>query len=153
MPRKVRESTFNHFKVLTLVCSRHFMNMLCPFQIALGGRYSREFFNRHGDLRHIRRLRFWPLDKVLVEKYEFSERDAKDMADFLIPILDFDPEKRPTAAQCLLHPWMNAGPNNLEPRVPDAQSKATDTVNSEQIKRDKEKKEAMEVRMGKMSIV
>ncbi|KAK6778504.1 hypothetical protein RDI58_025222 [Solanum bulbocastanum] len=124
-----------------------------PRKIALGGRYSREFFNRHGDLRHIRRLRFWPLDKVLVEKYEFSEQDAKDMADFLIPILDFDPEKRPTAAQCLLHPWINTGPNTLEPRVPDARSNAADTINSEQIRRDKEKKEAMEVRMGNMAIV
>ncbi|KAJ8570793.1 hypothetical protein K7X08_037765 [Anisodus acutangulus] len=123
-----------------------------PRKIALGGRYSREFFNRHGDLRHIRRLRFWPLDKVLVEKYEFSEQDAKGMADFLIPILDFVPEKRPTAVQCLLHPWINAGPNSLEPRVPDAQSKADDTVNSEQIKRDKEKKESMEVGMGNMAI-
>lgn len=128
------------------------MNILCPFQTALGGRYSREFFNRHGDLRHIRRLRFWPLDKVLVEKYEFSEQDAKDMADFLIPILDFDPEKRPTAAQCLLHPWINAGPNNLEPRLPDASSVVADSVNSEHIKRDKEKKEAMEMRMGNMAI-
>ncbi|XP_070051208.1 uncharacterized protein [Nicotiana tomentosiformis] len=151
MPRKVRESTFNHFKVITIVCS-HFINMLCPFQIALGGRYSREFFNRHGDLRHIRRLRFWPLDKVLVEKYEFSKQDAKDLADFLIPILDFVPETRPTAAQCLLHPWMNTGPNSLEPRAPDAQSKATDTVNSEQIKSVKERKEAMEVVMGNMAI-
>ncbi|XP_059296541.1 uncharacterized protein LOC132049661 isoform X2 [Lycium ferocissimum] len=123
-----------------------------PRKISLGGRYSREFFNRHGDLRHIKRLRFWPLDNVLVEKYEFSEQDAKDMADFLIPILDFDPEKRPNAAQCLLHPWINAGPNSLEPRVRHAQSKAADTVNSEQMKRDKEKKEAMEVGMGNMAI-
>lgn len=119
-----------------------------PRKIALGGRYSREFFNRHGDLRHIRRLRFWPLDKVLVEKYEFSEQDAKDMADFLIPILDFDPEKRPTAAQCLLHPWINT----RFQLVPDEPSKATETVTSEQIKRDKEKKEAMEVRIGNMTI-
>nr|TKS00101.1 hypothetical protein D5086_0000186450 [Populus alba] len=73
-------------------------------QIALGGRYSRDFFNRYGDLRHIRRLRFWPLTKVLMEKYDFSEQDANDMTDFLVPILDFVPEKRPTAAQCLSHP-------------------------------------------------
>ena len=45
-------------------------------QIALGGRYSRDYFNRQGELRHIRRLRFWPLSKVLMEKYEFSEEDA-----------------------------------------------------------------------------
>ncbi|KAG6503975.1 SRSF protein kinase 1-like [Zingiber officinale] len=80
---------------------------MMPRKIALGGRYSRDFFNRHGDLRHIRRLRFWPLNKVLSEKYEFSERDANDMADFLVPILDFVPEKRPTAGQLLSHRWIS----------------------------------------------
>lgn len=123
--------------------------MLFSFQIALGGRYSRELFNRHGDLRHIRRLRFWPLKKVLIEKYEFSEQDAKDMADFLVPILDFVPEKRPTAAQCLLHPWINAGPHLLEPSLPDTQSKAMEIV---QTKKQNLETEAMEVGMGKMAI-
>lgn len=80
---------------------------MMPRKIALSGRYSRDFFNRYGDLRHIRRLRFWPLNKVLIEKYEFSEQDANEMAEFLVPILDFVPEKRPTAAQCLLHPWIS----------------------------------------------
>ncbi|XP_076960863.1 uncharacterized protein LOC143637329 isoform X2 [Bidens hawaiensis] len=79
---------------------------MMPRKIALGGRYSREFFNRHGDLRHIRRLRFWPLHKVLMEKYEFNEQDAKEIAAFLVPILDFVPEKRPTAAKLLNHPWI-----------------------------------------------
>ncbi|CAN4117184.1 unnamed protein product [Withania somnifera] len=126
---------------------------MMPRKIALGGRYSRDFFNRHGDLRHIRRLRFWPLKKVLIEKYELREQDAKDFSDFLVPILDFVPEKRPTAAQCLLHPWINAGPHLLEPSLPDAQSKAVDTLNSEQTKKqDEEEKEAIEVAMGKMSI-
>lgn len=83
---------------------------MMPRKIALGGRYSRDFFNRYGDLRHIRRLRFWPLNKVLIEKYEFNEQDANDMAEFLVPILDFVPEKRPTAAQCLLHPWISSRP-------------------------------------------
>ncbi|XP_071707244.1 uncharacterized protein [Rutidosis leptorrhynchoides] len=74
-------------------------------KIALGGCYSRDFFNGHGDLRHIRRLHFWPLHKVLKEKYEFGEQDATDLAAFLVPILDFVPEKRPTAAECLSQRW------------------------------------------------
>ena len=38
-----------------------------PFwQVALSGKHSRDFFNRHGELRHIRKLRFWPLQRVLV---------------------------------------------------------------------------------------
>eukprot|EP01018_Ginkgo_biloba_P029854 Gb_06992 [translate_table: standard] len=82
-----------------------------PRKIALGGCYSRDLFDRHGDLKHIRRLRFWPLDRILVEKYKFSEQDADELAKFLCPLLDFVPEKRPTAAQCLLHPWLKCEPN------------------------------------------
>ncbi|CDY58290.1 BnaCnng32910D [Brassica napus] len=37
---------------------------MMPRKIALGGRYSRDLFNRHGDLGHIRRLRFWPMSSV-----------------------------------------------------------------------------------------
>ncbi|KAI3725730.1 hypothetical protein L1987_65522 [Smallanthus sonchifolius] len=40
-------------------------------------------------------------------KYKFSANDARELADFLIPILDFAPEKRPTAHQCLRHQWLN----------------------------------------------
>ncbi|GLJ21522.1 hypothetical protein SUGI_0398230 [Cryptomeria japonica] len=77
-----------------------------PRKIALGGSHSRDLFDRHGDLKHIRRLRFWPLDRILFEKYKLSEKDAGKLAEFLLPLLDFVPEKRPTAGQCLLHPWL-----------------------------------------------
>lgn len=125
---------------------------MMPRKIALSGRYSRDFFNRYGDLRHIRRLRFWPLNKVLMEKYEFSEQDAKDMADFLLPLLDFVPEKRPTAAQCLSHPWMSAGPRTLEPSLPNIHPDAIDKEMSEKVKREKAEHEAVEVGMGNIVI-
>ncbi|KAK3226699.1 hypothetical protein Dsin_006561 [Dipteronia sinensis] len=125
---------------------------MMPRKIALGGRYSRDFFNRYGDLRHIRRLRFWPLNKVLMEKYEFSEQDANDINDFLVPILDFVPEKRPTAAQCLLHPWINAGPHCLEPSMPSTQNQAADSLNSEKKEREKDEREAMEAGIGNIAI-
>ncbi|EOY08071.1 Ser/arg-rich protein kinase 4 isoform 1 [Theobroma cacao] len=125
---------------------------MMPRKIALGGRYSRDFFNRYGDLRHIRRLRFWPLGKVLVEKYEFSEQDANDMTDFLVPILDFVPEKRPSAAQCLLHPWINAGPRLLEPSGSLSQNQAADSHTSEKKKNEMKEREAVEVGMGNIAI-
>ncbi|XP_021767394.1 SRSF protein kinase 2-like [Chenopodium quinoa] len=86
---------------------------MMPRKVAQTGRRANEFFNRNGDLRHIRDLKIWPLNKVLVDKYGFGEQDAKDLADFLIPILDFVPEKRPKAAQCLNHPWISSGPQLL----------------------------------------
>lgn len=76
-------------------------------QVAIGGARSKDLFDRHGDLKRIRRLKFWPLDRILVDRYKFSESDAREFADFLVPLLDFAPEKRPTAQQCLQHPWLN----------------------------------------------
>ncbi|KAG2695038.1 hypothetical protein I3760_08G172200 [Carya illinoinensis] len=78
-----------------------------PRKVAIGGAQSKDYFDRHGDLKRIRRLKFWPLDRLLVEKYNFSENDAGEFAEFLCPLLDFAPEKRPTAQQCLQHPWLN----------------------------------------------
>lgn len=77
------------------------------FQFSSSGTRFKDYFNRHGDLKRIRRLKFWPLDCVLVERYNFTESDAQGFADFLRPILDFTPENRPSAAQCLKHPWLN----------------------------------------------
>ncbi|KAG7544964.1 Protein kinase-like domain superfamily [Arabidopsis suecica] len=78
-----------------------------PRKIAIGGAKSKDYFDRHGDLKRIRRLKYWPLDRLLIDKYKLPEAEAKDFAEFLTPILEFAPEKRPTAQQCLEHPWMN----------------------------------------------
>lgn len=79
---------------------------LIPREIALSGKYSREYFNRRGDLRRIKELRPWGLFEVLVEKYRWGEADALEFADFLMPMLEFDPEVRATAEECLTHPWL-----------------------------------------------
>lgn len=84
-----------------------------------------------------------------MEKYEFREQDASEMADFLIQILDFVPEKRLTAAQCLNHPWINGGPSKVAPSV--SQPEEVDSGISNK-KRDKDEREAMEVRVGNMAI-
>ncbi|KAL2984286.1 hypothetical protein AAZX31_12G079800 [Glycine max] len=123
-----------------------------PPKIALGGRYSREFLNRHGDLRHISNLRFWPMDKVLMDKYNFNEQDTNDLVDFLVPILDFVPEKRPTAAQCLSHPWMSAGPRTLESSITTVQPDAINEELSKRRKRETAEKEAVEIGLRNISI-
>ncbi|XP_073058116.1 uncharacterized protein [Primulina eburnea] len=78
-----------------------------PRKIATCGARSKDYFDRYGDLKRIRRLKYLTLDRLLVEKFKFSGDDAREFADFLCPILDFEPEKRPTAQQCLQHPWLN----------------------------------------------
>ncbi|KAD7479144.1 hypothetical protein E3N88_02280 [Mikania micrantha] len=77
-----------------------------PRKIATGGGRSKDYFDRHGDLKRIRRLKHSSLSRLLIDKFKFIETDAREFAEFLNPILDFDPEKRPTAQQCLQHPWL-----------------------------------------------
>jgi len=60
-----------------------------------------------GDLKHITKLKPWGLLEVLVDKYEWPREEAECFTDFLLPMLDLIPEKRATAAECLLHPWLN----------------------------------------------
>lgn len=77
-----------------------------PRNIALSGKYSRDFFNKKGELKHISKLRPWGLCDVLREKYEWPEEDAMDFSAFLLPMLDLNTEERATAVQCLDHVWL-----------------------------------------------
>lgn len=77
-----------------------------PKHIALSGKFSRDFFNKRGELLHIGNLRPWDLYAVLTQKYSWSSRDARNFADFLVPMLQYDTKQRATAAQSLNHPWI-----------------------------------------------
>ncbi|KAK7005972.1 kinase-like protein [Favolaschia claudopus] len=77
-----------------------------PKSISLGGKYSSEFFNRRGELRHISKLRFWPLDLVLHDKYLFPKSEADSIAMFLTPMLRLNPEKRAKASELVHHNWL-----------------------------------------------
>nr|XP_045622572.1 SRSF protein kinase 1-like isoform X3 [Procambarus clarkii] len=79
-----------------------------PRHIAQSGKYSKEFFDKKGDLKHITKLRPWGMFEVLTEKYEWPEEEARAFSDFLNPMLAFDTSERATAGECLKHPWLNS---------------------------------------------
>ena len=60
-----------------------------------------------GELRHITKLKPWRLYDVLTEKYEWDTEVAQSFADWLVPMLSFDPSERATAEQCLNHPFFD----------------------------------------------
>ncbi|KAK6144283.1 hypothetical protein DH2020_021103 [Rehmannia glutinosa] len=107
------------------------------------------------DRDEIRRSETYQKIKVLASqqsaqgKYEFNEVDANEMADFLVQILDFVPEKRLTAAQCLNHPWISGGPHQFVPSM--SQLNAVENGNTNK-KREKDEREAMEVGVGNIAI-
>lgn len=77
-----------------------------PKKVALNGKYSKNFFDRKGNLKHIKQLKFWPIEDVLHEKYHFSVRDAEEIANFMLPLLEYDSRERASAHECLQHEWL-----------------------------------------------
>ncbi|XP_075166881.1 SRSF protein kinase 3-like [Haematobia irritans] len=86
----------------------HIIELLGPIppHIIFRGAYAKTSFNRKGELRNITGLKPWGLVDVLHEKYEWSLSEAEAFAEFLKPMLQFDPAKRATASECLKHPWL-----------------------------------------------
>lgn len=78
-----------------------------PLQVALSGKFSYVIFNRKGELRHIHKLKHWPLEAVLKEKYCLSKQAAAELTTFLEPMLNVVAEKRATAEEMLKHPWLD----------------------------------------------
>ncbi|XP_029428642.1 SRSF protein kinase 1 isoform X2 [Rhinatrema bivittatum] len=79
-----------------------------PRKLIMAGKYSKEFFTKKGELKHITKLKPWGLFEVLVEKYEWPQEEAAGFTDFLVPMLELIPERRATAAECLRHPWLSS---------------------------------------------
>ncbi|KZT18547.1 kinase-like protein [Neolentinus lepideus HHB14362 ss-1] len=78
-----------------------------PKSVAFSGKYSHEFFTRKGELRNIQKLRFWPLDAVLRDKYVLPKDEADTIASFLNPMLRLHPEKRAKASELTHHHWLD----------------------------------------------
>eukprot|EP00913_Durusdinium_trenchii_P031171 g29187.t1 len=65
-----------------------------PKDLISRGRRSTTYFNRRGELRHIKSLRYWPLAEVLLQKYHMHAIEARSLASFLLPMLQLLPEDR-----------------------------------------------------------
>lgn len=48
-------------------------------------------------MRKIQGLNYWPLKNVLSEKYKFNQKESIAFAEFLEPMLRWDPNKRASA--------------------------------------------------------
>eukprot|EP00931_Biecheleriopsis_adriatica_P065466 TRINITY_DN39996_c0_g1_i1.p1 TRINITY_DN39996_c0_g1~~TRINITY_DN39996_c0_g1_i1.p1 ORF type:complete len:658 (+),score=130.04 TRINITY_DN39996_c0_g1_i1:132-2105(+) len=82
-----------------------------PNKLIARGRRSTTYFNRRGELRHIKSLRYWGLGDVLQQKYHMNPIEARNLASFLLPMLHLTPEERTTAKDALNHPWLQGLPS------------------------------------------
>jgi hypothetical protein len=102
-----------------------------PLEVKMGGKYSRELFDHTGmspllfpsafvvhlaagALRYIRTLKPWPLKRVMIEKYLFSDADSAALCKFLVPMLAVDKRKRTHARDMIHHEWLISTPEEDE---------------------------------------
>ncbi|KAI8340424.1 kinase-like domain-containing protein [Blakeslea trispora] len=77
-----------------------------PKVLITGGEFSREFFDRSGKLKHIKKLRYRRLRDVLHDTFLMPPEDADAISMFLLPMLEMDMSKRAPAIQMLSSPWL-----------------------------------------------
>ena len=75
------------------------------------GEYSKKYFNKEGKLIRIPEIRHVSLKNLLVLRYHIKENEAQSLTEFLMPMLEYYPEKRISARELLKHPWLNIPPN------------------------------------------
>jgi len=84
-----------------------------PKTLLNAGKHTADYFNKRGELKHIHHLNYWAMKDVLREKYKFTDTDAREISEFLMPILEISPKHRATAAECLRHPWLHIDSNHM----------------------------------------
>ncbi|EEB94188.1 hypothetical protein MPER_07039, partial [Moniliophthora perniciosa FA553] len=77
-----------------------------PPTIALGYTRSSDFFNSSGELKNIQKLRYWPLDEIIRDKYRFSQRRTDELKSFLGQMLKMNPTERAKAGDLACHSWL-----------------------------------------------
>ena len=66
----------------------------------------KKYFDKNGKLKRIREVRHLSLKNILVQKHHIKENEAQALVDFLMPMLEYYPEKRISARELLRHPWL-----------------------------------------------
>ena len=80
-------------------------------KIMMTGKNSSQIFNKKQQLKRINKLRYWNLEQVLVEKYDFSKHEAQEISEVVLPMIKIVPKERYilfiriTARESVRHEW------------------------------------------------
>lgn len=77
-----------------------------PKHLSLKGRYARNFLNKGGNLLKADLPEDYSIAEILHEEFGFTNQDAHEIMDFLMPMLHYDVSKRSSAAEALRHEWL-----------------------------------------------
>ena len=80
------------------------IELMGPFpkwmQNGIRGQY---LFGKNGKLKNIKELLYWPLERVLFEKYKINDLELVELLNGMLAI---DPNKRWSSEKCIDHNWL-----------------------------------------------
>lgn len=77
-----------------------------PKNLALSGKKSRKYFNKNGQLIRIKNIKEYRIKEILMHDFHFEAKEAEDIEEFLLPMLEYDPKKRIDAKTALQSKWL-----------------------------------------------
>ena len=77
-----------------------------PKHMILGGKYSKNYFDKQGELLRIHNIKEYPLKDILHNEFKYEKEVAAEIEGFLLPMLHYDPKKRVDAKTALKAPWL-----------------------------------------------
>jgi serine/threonine-protein kinase SRPK3 len=81
-------------------------------QFSSKGKYSSRYFDEKGKLLRIKPNKPRSIKERLIKKYKFFEKEAGEIEEFLLGMLQYEPNKRKTAKELLNHKWLIISENN-----------------------------------------
>uniref|UniRef100_A0ABM5FCM9 non-specific serine/threonine protein kinase n=1 Tax=Pogona vitticeps TaxID=103695 RepID=A0ABM5FCM9_9SAUR len=78
-----------------------------PPKIALFWKEKSTFFNSQGALLRMSWISFYDLYHILTDKHSWPAHQAAVFTNFLLPMLEYAPERRAPAEKSLQHPWLS----------------------------------------------
>ncbi|KAI9319929.1 kinase-like domain-containing protein [Dichotomocladium elegans] len=82
------------------------LTLRAPRSLIMDGELSRDFFNRKGELRRIKKLRYRRLRDVLHDQFQMPPKESDSLNEFLSPMLEVDATKRASAHDMLRAKWL-----------------------------------------------
>lgn len=77
-----------------------------PKNLALSGKKSRKYFNKNGQLIRIKGIKEYKIKDILIHDFHFDVKEAEEIEEFLLPMLEYDPRKRIDAQTALESKWL-----------------------------------------------
>lgn len=127
-----------------------------PKNYAIAGSFFDKFFKRDPIsnkfiFKNIDKLRHFPLQRLLTDKYRFKKHEADMLADFLLPMLQWYPSDRQSAKTMLEHPWLTM-PDDYNYKMSDLEFQKFTLKQQTQQQEDEEEKKQKEQKAGAFDI-